>query len=489
MKKIIIIGGGIAGLSAGIYALKNGFDVCIHEKNAVMGGECTGWNRHGYHIDNCIHWLTGCAPKDDMYKIWQEIGAIDNSTEFYREDAFYSLETGDRTLHFWRDINKAREEFLETSPEDREEIIKFFDGVKRAESVKVSCEKSLARMNFLEYMKFGMSMAEMGKVIKEYGNDTVADLAARFKDPRIRQMMMCYMNPSYKALPLISSYAFYTGGTAAIPMGGSTGMVKRIVGRFTEMGGKIVLNSAAVKINIDNGIASSVSFADGSTESCDHVICACDPAVTFGKLIDRKYMDKNLKKMYENGYTVTSTFNVSFGIDGEGDCGINGGSIVFPCEKFTAGKQENNYMGVRLYDYDPLLFPKNKRVIQCNIVQDSEDYEYWKNIYNDREKYSEEKQRIAEEVKARITAHFPKLEGRLILLDTYSPMTFTKWCGAYKGAYMSFFEQKGYKSLTEKNSIKGLDNVYIASQWLTTNGGLPIAAASGKFAVMDIMGK
>ena len=36
-KKIIIIGGGIAGLSAGIYALKAGYDAEIYEKNAKVG--------------------------------------------------------------------------------------------------------------------------------------------------------------------------------------------------------------------------------------------------------------------------------------------------------------------------------------------------------------------------------------------------------------------------------------------------------------------
>lgn len=61
-------------------------------------------------------------------------------------------------------------------------------------------------------------------------------------------------------------------------------------------------------------------------------------------------------------------------------------------------------------------------------------------------------------------------------------MTFTKWCGAYKGSYMSFFERAGAKSLTAKNTLKGLSNVFVCSQWVTTNGGLPTAAASGKFA-------
>ena len=54
-EKIVVIGGGIAGLTAGIYGLLSGFEVEIYEKNAIPGGECIGWNRKGYHIDNCIH--------------------------------------------------------------------------------------------------------------------------------------------------------------------------------------------------------------------------------------------------------------------------------------------------------------------------------------------------------------------------------------------------------------------------------------------------
>ena len=66
-EKVIIVGGGIAGLSAGIYALKAGFEAEVYEKNAIPGGECMGWNRKGYHIDNCIHWLTGTDPQ--IYRV------------------------------------------------------------------------------------------------------------------------------------------------------------------------------------------------------------------------------------------------------------------------------------------------------------------------------------------------------------------------------------------------------------------------------------
>ena len=63
MKSIIIVGGGVSGLSAGISGLLKGYRVSILEKHSIMGGNLTGWNRQGYHIDNCIHWLTGTNPK------------------------------------------------------------------------------------------------------------------------------------------------------------------------------------------------------------------------------------------------------------------------------------------------------------------------------------------------------------------------------------------------------------------------------------------
>ena len=62
MKKVVIIGAGIAGLTCGIYAQKNGFETEIYEQHTIPGGECTGWDRGGYHFDGCLHWLVGSKP-------------------------------------------------------------------------------------------------------------------------------------------------------------------------------------------------------------------------------------------------------------------------------------------------------------------------------------------------------------------------------------------------------------------------------------------
>ena len=46
-ERMVIVGGGIAGLSTGIFAQRNGFDTVILEKNNYPGGLCTAWERNG----------------------------------------------------------------------------------------------------------------------------------------------------------------------------------------------------------------------------------------------------------------------------------------------------------------------------------------------------------------------------------------------------------------------------------------------------------
>ena len=70
LAKIIIIGAGVSGLSAGIYAQMNGHNATIYERHFKAGGNLTGWDRCGYHIDNCIHWLTGTNPATELYRTW-----------------------------------------------------------------------------------------------------------------------------------------------------------------------------------------------------------------------------------------------------------------------------------------------------------------------------------------------------------------------------------------------------------------------------------
>ena len=67
-KKVIIIGAGIAGLSAGCYLRMNGYDTEIFELHTTPGGLCTSWERGNYIFDGCIHILAGNGERGQTAK-------------------------------------------------------------------------------------------------------------------------------------------------------------------------------------------------------------------------------------------------------------------------------------------------------------------------------------------------------------------------------------------------------------------------------------
>ena len=79
-SKVVIIGGGVAGLSAGIYSAMNGFDTEILEMHSVAGGQCTAWDRKKYRFDYCLHWLVGTS-KGPFHEIWKETNVLTDTTE------------------------------------------------------------------------------------------------------------------------------------------------------------------------------------------------------------------------------------------------------------------------------------------------------------------------------------------------------------------------------------------------------------------------
>ena len=76
MKKVVVVGAGIAGLSAAIYAKRSGFDVTLCEQHSIAGGMCTSWKRKGYLFEGAVHWLTGSNPKTELYQLWYAVNLM-----------------------------------------------------------------------------------------------------------------------------------------------------------------------------------------------------------------------------------------------------------------------------------------------------------------------------------------------------------------------------------------------------------------------------
>ena len=117
-KKVVIIGAGMAGLSAGCYACMNGYDVEIHEAHNLRGGLCTSWKRGDYVIDGCIYWLTDSRPGTRFYRFWEELGAVQGRPMFYHDVFSNFVGMDGRTVHFYTNIDRLEEHLKELSPRD-----------------------------------------------------------------------------------------------------------------------------------------------------------------------------------------------------------------------------------------------------------------------------------------------------------------------------------------------------------------------------------
>lgn len=489
MKKVVIVGGGIAGMTAGVLLQKAGFDTEIYEKNALPGGHCTGWKREGYFIDNCIHWLTGTRPGSALHELWKEIGALGDGTEVHKKEMFFSSKLNGQTLTFWRDKEKTRKEMLELSPEDEKEINKLIEYVTMAETMTVPVEKPFDAMTPIDYVKLGMSMKSMGKVMKEYGDMDINELAMRFKHPLIRRAIVDYMPSGYQAYAFIVSYGTVTGGNGDIPKGGSLAMSLRIAEKYKEYGGVIHTNASVKSILINGKKSEGIMLENGEKVETDYVICACDTDYTFRKLLPGKYMPKGLKQMYadRDKYPISSGFQIAYAVDGVFP--ELTGTRIFSCDDMSVGNQTVKRMSIQSYDYEPDFVPEGKMILQTNFSQTETDYKYWESLYTDKESYEKRKTEIAEQAVQRVEKEYPFLSGKIRVIDVWTPMTYTRYCNSYKGAYMSFVTTKQAKSITVPGVVKGLDNVLLASQWLMGPGGLPTAAAMGKFAAWRIIKK
>ena len=256
--------------------------------------------------------------------------------------------------------------------------------------------------------------------------------------------------------------------------------------RYQALGGVLHLHTPVQKILLKDGKAEGILLADGSRVEAENVICACDTGFTFGSLLDASYMPASLKKMYEERrkYPVSSGFQVAFAVDGVFP--ELSGTHIFSCDPFTVGAQKADAMSMQTYDYEPDFAPEGHMIIQSNFIQNEESFRYWKKLSSDREAYKAKKQELAEQAMERLCKAYPVLQGKVRILDIWTPMTYRRWCNSYSGAYMSFVVTKGAKETRVPGVIKGIPNVYIASQWLMGPGGLPTAAAMGKFAAWRI---
>lgn len=483
-KSVVIIGAGISGLAAGIYLRKYGFDTILLEKNPSVGGLCTGWKRQGFNIDGCIHWLSGTKENHLCNQIWKDIGGFENDNDLIYLDTWGDFQYEGKTVRFLRDYKQAEKEWLSIAPEDAKEIKRFFRLVKIFIGINLPMDLPSNMLPFHTIMKLGFDVIKHPSYLATMYIST-DEYANRFKNPAIRWALKNVQPGRGNLFSMIFSYATIAGNSGGVPIGGSKAFVERIKNRYLSLGGELILNADVTKIETSNGVATSVLLKNGQTIPCNYVVSAMDPTYMLSNLLENKYRVNAIQNRSDNYkiYPTISSVLVTYAIEDIGDLGS---ITTFQVDPIKVGNSNIDFIDIRNYNYDPANFVRgNKTVCHSQIHQFDDDYLAWQELYKDRQLYNEEKLRIALEVVNRIETRFPQYKGKITVLDVFTPVTLKRYTNVTRGAYMSLFtSEKG--RLVHNGKIKGLKNVFLASQWLSSPGGVPYAAANGKYAAVRI---
>jgi len=474
--KTIIIGGGVAGLTAGIYGQLSGLDCLIVEKNDFVGGNLTGWNRNGFYIDNCMHWLNGTKEGNGLNSMWRTVGMLSDNVKINKIPAFYTVEKNGKSLSLWQDLDRTEKEMYSVSPIDREETERFIRSVRLlSDARKKGIEGKLAVLR------------SISKMVK-YNKMSLGELANRFKNPLIKCLITDYLTPELSALSLIFAYSDFVNENAYVPYGGSRNAAERMKRRYLALGGKLLTSVEADKIIFEGKKAVGVRLKDGRTVRSDRIIACCDPKVTFGRLLSEGYMPKALAKAYKDGINMPkfSCVQAAFSCDFTNEIPKN--PIIFEIKNLKIEGRDIGRMLVKPYTSFDLDMPKGKAVLQVMFYLYDSEAERWIGAYKNKEAYEDLKMKFAEAVKKRIIAQFPSTKRSLKVLDVWTPASYNRYFNSNNGAFLSFAMKPGRAVLFHVPSkVKGLDNVFIATQWQRSPGGLPVAASAGKRAVKEAL--
>ncbi len=479
MKKIIIVGAGIAGLTAGIYARKSGFDVTIYESHTIPGGASTSWRRKGYLFEGGMHWLTGSSPKTPLNKLWREVGALDNNTEIINRDPFVTAEYNGQRACLYRDIERLRKHFMELSPEDEKMTNSLCRDLKRFSNINMPVmdikgvkaqEKS--SMKFSAILKMLPAIPRMSF----YANQSVKEYASRFKSPIIRLLLENIVGPEYSATAMIFTIATLVSGDGGYPAGGSLAMANRMAKYFGKIGGNIIYGNKVGKVIVENGIATGVIINEQEILA-DAVIVTLDTRVAIDTMFETPIAEPWAEDMRKNTKPLINTF-ISIGVEADlsdlperFDFGLDEpimcGNIV------ETGIRICNYAGYKGYA------PEGSTSITSPILSDT--YDFWKNC-KENGTYAEEKEKLATAFIDMLARKFPQTAGKVAVWDIATPLTYERYLGSYKGSWMSVMN-KGDKGTSYPSMPKSIKNVYFAGQRLQSPGGLPVALDTGRKAI------
>jgi phytoene dehydrogenase-like protein len=395
----------------------------------------------------------------------------------------------------YTDASRLEQHMKELAPEDADTIDELMKGAERAGRLDTSFMKAPEVQNVAEKVGPMLKMLPHLPFVMKWAKYPFGDYGKRFKNRFLREAFSVLTEDvaCMPAFGLFTQISFYGKGVTGYPVGGSMEFARAIERRYRDLGGEIHYDDRVAKILVeadpsgrgDRAVGVRLGDAPTGEHRGDIVISAADGHATLFEMLEGKYVDDKIRGYYDELPLFPPLIHIALGVARTfDDVAYSIEGTKFPLdEPVTIAGRELTHLPVQICNFDPTLAPEGKTVLRVMLTT---DYEYWKELNPDRDRYRAEKERVAETVIALLDRRYPGLAAQVEMCDVATPTTFERYTGNWQGNHQGWLPTTEHFGLRMSKTLPGLKNFYMAGQWVEPGGGLPLAAVSGRYVTQII---
>ena len=301
MKKVIIIGSGLGGLSTALRLVKQGYKVTILEKHSTPGGRLNIVEQDGFRFDMGPSFMSMTYELDELFN---SIG-IKNPIELEELDPLYQVffEGEERSRLIYKSLDKLAEEFKDIEPNLEEKAKKYLD---RAGQFFHDTIDTVVKTNYSNKADYLLHLTKVPmKHLPYLRKNMWSEVEKQFESEEVKvifSLVAFFLGSTPFQTPAIYSLLNYTemkhNGYWKVK-GGMYRMVEEIVKLLTDSGVNIYYNTEIMRVGNSNGKLYELIDQKGKSWKADIFVSNSDAASFRGSVLNRaKFSEKKLDNMH-----------------------------------------------------------------------------------------------------------------------------------------------------------------------------------------------
>lgn len=467
---IIVIGGGLAGLSTGCYALTNGWDVTIVEHNLALGGVCTAWQRGPYTIDGCLHWLTG----GPFARIYEELHIIP-PVELAPLKEFVTIRSARAgwSVSVTPDLEALRRDLRAMGPTDGPEIDRLIAAAAEFADVSPGIDRPPELASLRDQLRALWEMRDQVGTLVHFRGSVGDWTRDHINSPALRDVLTNLMPADAPMLFTLMILGYLQRGWLSRPVGGTARFRDALIARYFALGGQVQLDTTVEEILVQDDAARGVRLTDGTLLTADLVVSTSSAPETVLRLLGGRYGADALRDKLARWKLFDPLVIASFGVP-RPLADVPGSLLVTDLPAQELAGRSIDRVHARVYNDDPSFAPPGHTVVQLLLPS---DYDWWATRGSG---YGAAKAEIAAQARALLAPHIPGLGSDACMTDVATPLTFWRSARSWRGSYEGWMPSADTFMHHVGKTLPGLAGLYLAGQWVEPGGGVPTALMSGR---------